>query len=159
MGRAYGDGSWWWHRTARLLPERGVSSVAPVLPSCGEADLPGGADGYGLPEDVASVRKALMGGGEPTVVVAHRYGGIVTAEVAAGVRSVKSSAAAASYLPEVGQSLSEFGDGARPRSSTSIPTPAPSGSTPSCWWTRSSRIATPSPRRRRQTTSLGRACR
>lgn len=26
------DGSWWWHRTAELMQERGVPSVAPALP-------------------------------------------------------------------------------------------------------------------------------
>lgn len=31
-----GDGAWWWHPTAELLAERGVSSEAPALPSCGE---------------------------------------------------------------------------------------------------------------------------
>ena len=40
-GACVRDGSWWWHRAAELLQERGVSSVAPALPSCGEADAPG----------------------------------------------------------------------------------------------------------------------
>lgn len=46
---------------------------------------------------------------EPTIVVAHSYGGIVTAEAAAGVDSVRHLLLVASYLPEVGQSLSSFG--------------------------------------------------
>ncbi|WUH91948.1 alpha/beta hydrolase [Streptomyces sp. NBC_00433] len=110
-GACVRDGSWWWHRTAELLQERGVLSVAPALPSCGEAGLPGGADGSGLPEDVAAVRQALLDSAEPTVVVAHSYGGIVTAEAAAGIGSVRHLVMVSSYLPEVGQSLSEFGDG------------------------------------------------
>ncbi|MGJ3561990.1 alpha/beta hydrolase [Streptomyces sp. INA 01156] len=57
--------------------------MAPALPSCGEADLPGGVGGPGLPEDVAAVRQVLQAGDEPTVVVAHSYGGVVTAEAAA----------------------------------------------------------------------------
>jgi pimeloyl-ACP methyl ester carboxylesterase len=44
-------------------------------------------------------------------VVAHSYGGIITAEAAAGVGSVRHLVMVSSYLPEVGQSLSEFGDG------------------------------------------------
>ncbi len=48
---------------------------------------------------------------EPTIVVAHSYGGIVTAEAAAGVTSVRHLVLVSSYLPEVGQSLSDFGDG------------------------------------------------
>jgi pimeloyl-ACP methyl ester carboxylesterase len=85
--------------------------VAPALPSCGEAGVPGGVGGPGLPEDVAAVRQVLQDGDEPTVVVAHSYGGIVTAEAAAGIGSVRHLLLVSSYLPEVGQSLSEFGDG------------------------------------------------
>lgn len=55
-GACVRDGAWWWHRTAELLSERGVPSVAPLLPSCGESGRAGGAGGPGLPEDVASVR-------------------------------------------------------------------------------------------------------
>ena len=110
-GACVRDGSWWWHRTAELLQERGVPSVAPALPSCGEAGVPAGAGGPGLPEDVAAVRQVLQVSDEPTVVVAHSYGGIVTAEAAAGVGSVRHLLLISSYLPGVGQSLSEFGDG------------------------------------------------
>jgi len=113
-GACVRDGSWWWHRTAALLRERGVPSVAPALPSCGEAGVPGGAGGPGLPEDVAAVRQVLRDGGEPTVVVAHSYGGIVTAEAAAGIGSVRHLLLVSSYLPEAGQSLSDFADGAAP---------------------------------------------
>ena len=110
-GACVRDGSWWWHRTAELLRERGVRSVAPALPSCGEAGRPAGADGPGLPEDVAAVRQVLLDGDEETVVVAHSYGGIVTADAAAGVAAVRHLLLIASYLPEVGQRLSDFGDG------------------------------------------------
>lgn len=110
-GACVRDGSWWWHRTAELLRELGVSSVAPALPSCGEAGPPGGAGGPGLPEDVAAVRQALLDSDEPTVVVAHSYGGIITAEAAAGVGAVRHLLLVTSYLPEVGQTLSDFGDG------------------------------------------------
>ncbi|GAA0935974.1 alpha/beta hydrolase [Pseudonocardia zijingensis] len=110
-GACVRDGSWWWHRTADLLQDRGVPSTAAALPSCGEAGVPAGAGGPGLPEDVAAVRQVLQDGDEPTVVVAHSYGGIVTAEAAAGVASVRHLLLISSYLPEVGQSLSDFGDG------------------------------------------------
>ncbi len=110
-GACVRDGSWWWHRTAELLLERGVASIAPALPSCGEGGKPGGAGGPGLPEDVATVRQVLLDGDEPTVVVAHSYGGIVTAAAASGVRSVRHLLLVSSYLPEEGQSLSDFGDG------------------------------------------------
>ena len=81
-GACVRDGSWWWHLAAAALRERGISSVAPALPSCGEDDRPAGPRGPGLSEDVAAVRAALTEGDEPTVVVAHSYGGIVAAEAA-----------------------------------------------------------------------------
>ena len=110
-GACVRDGAWWWHRTAELLSEAGVPSVAPSLPSCGEGGGTAGVGGPGLPEDVAAVRHVLQDSDEPTVVVAHSYGGIVTAEAAAGVRSVRHLLLVSSYLPEVGQSLSDFGNG------------------------------------------------
>ena len=110
-GACVRDGAWWWHRTAELLLMRGVLSAAPLLPSCGETGRPGGAGGPGLPEDVAAVRQVLQEVDEPTIVVAHSYGGIVTAEAAAGISSVRHLLLVSSYLPEVGQTLSDFGDG------------------------------------------------
>jgi pimeloyl-ACP methyl ester carboxylesterase len=104
-GACVKDGAWWWHRTGDLLAERGVASEAPLLPSCGET----GARGAGLADDVASVRDVLTASAEPTVVVAHSYGGIVTAEAAAGVDAVRHLVLVSSYLPEAGQSLSSFG--------------------------------------------------
>ncbi|MGW8401058.1 alpha/beta hydrolase [Streptomyces lydicus] len=108
-GACVRDGSWWWHRTAELLREREVPSMAPALPSCGEAGVPGGVGGPGLSDDVAAVRQVLQAGDGPTIVVAHSYGGIVTAEAAAGIGSVRHLLLVSSYLPEVGQSLSDFG--------------------------------------------------
>jgi pimeloyl-ACP methyl ester carboxylesterase len=108
-GACVKDGPWWWRRTGELLAERGVASEAPVLPSCGETGEPTGAQGPGLADDVASVRQALTASDEPTVVVAHSYGGIVTAEAAAGVDAVRHLLLVSSYLPAVGQSLSSFG--------------------------------------------------
>ena len=110
-GACVRDGSWWWHRTAALLQEQGVAGVSPALPSCGETGVPGGPDGPGLAEDVTAVRQVLQDSDEPTVVVAHSYGGIVTAEAAAGIGSVRHLLLISSYLPEIGQSLSDFGDG------------------------------------------------
>jgi pimeloyl-ACP methyl ester carboxylesterase len=110
-GACVRDGAWWWHRMAALLLGRGIPSVAPKLPSCGESGRPVGADGPGLPEDVVAVRQVLQDSEEPTVVVAHSYGGIIAAEAAAGVSSVCRLLLVSSYLPEVGQSLSDFGDG------------------------------------------------
>lgn len=110
-GACVRDGSWWWHPTGALLAEQGVASVAAALPSCGETGEPAGTGGPGLAADVAAVRQLLTADDEPTVVVAHSYGGIVTAEAATGVDTVRHLLLVSSYLPEVGQSLSSFGDG------------------------------------------------
>lgn len=108
-GACVKDGSWWWHRTGELLAEQGVASEAPALPSCGETGESAGAGGPGLAEDVAAVRQVLTASDEPTVVVAHSYGGIVTAEASAALDTVRHLLLVSSYLPEVGQSLSSFG--------------------------------------------------
>ncbi|WP_399944300.1 alpha/beta hydrolase [Streptomyces sp. BBFR25] len=108
-GACVRDGAWWWHLAASALREHGIGSVAPALSSCGEGDRPAGPDGPGLAEDVAAVRAVLTGGDEPTVVVAHSYGGIVAAEAAAGVEAVRHMVLVSSYLPEPGESLSTFG--------------------------------------------------
>ncbi|MCV7420592.1 alpha/beta hydrolase [Mycobacterium yunnanensis] len=108
-GACVRDGWWWWHRTAELLERHGVRSVSPRLPSCGEAGASPGLDGPGLAEDVAAVRQVLMDDDEPTIVVAHSYGGIVTAEAGVGVGSIRHMVLISSYLPKVGQTLSDFG--------------------------------------------------
>lgn len=90
------------------LRERGIDSVAPALPSCGEDDRRRGRRAPGCRR--TSPRCApLAQGDEPTVVVAHSYGGIVTAEAAVGVASVRHLVLVSSYLPEPGESLSAFG--------------------------------------------------
>ena len=108
-GACVADGAWWWHRTAERLSARGVRSAAPALPSCGETGASVDASGPGLADDVTSVRAALLADDEPTVVVAHSYGGVVAAEAVAGVDAVRHLLLVSSYLPEVGESLSTFG--------------------------------------------------
>jgi pimeloyl-ACP methyl ester carboxylesterase len=108
-GACVTDGAWWWHRAAAALQERAIASSAPPLPSCGETGRPAGPSGAGLPEDITAVRANLLAGDEPTVVVAHSYGGIVTAAAAAGVAAVRHLLLVSSYLPEPGESLSSFG--------------------------------------------------
>lgn len=108
-GACVKDGAWWWHRTAELLAEEGVDSEAPLLPSCGETGAVPDGNGPGLAEDIASVRAVLDARDQPTVVVAHSYGGIVAAEAAAGVDAVRHLLLVSSYLPEPGESLSAFG--------------------------------------------------
>ena len=54
------------------------------------------------------MRGELRRSDEPTVIVAHSYGGIVAAEAAAGIETVRHLMLISSYLPEVGESLSSF---------------------------------------------------
>ena len=108
-GACVRDGDWWWHLAAGALAGHGIGSVAPALPSCGEGDRAAGPDGPGLPEDVAAVHAVLAGSDEPTVVVGHSYGGIVAAQAAVGVESVRHLVFVSSYLAEPGESLSTFG--------------------------------------------------
>ncbi len=108
-GACVRDGAWWWHRAGALLAEQGIGSHAPLLPSCGETGLPAGLGGPGLAEDVAAVREVLTDSDEPTVLVAHSYGGIVTAEAAADLDTVRHILLVSSYLPEPGESLASFG--------------------------------------------------
>jgi pimeloyl-ACP methyl ester carboxylesterase len=110
-GACVRDGEWWWRPTAELLAAQGIASIAAALPSCGETELPADQTRAGLAEDVARVRSVLAASDEPTILVAHSYGGIVAAEAAAGIASVRHILLISSYLPEVGQSLSDFGDG------------------------------------------------
>jgi pimeloyl-ACP methyl ester carboxylesterase len=107
-GACVRDGAWWWHPTAERLQAAGVRSAAALLPSCGEGPVPPGAAGPGLPEDVASVRALLEAEATPTVVVAHSYGGIVTAQAAVGVAAVRHLLLISSYLARAGESLSTF---------------------------------------------------
>ena len=112
-GACVQDGSWWWHRAAAVLKPRGMSSAAPALPSCGETGVAAGTGGPGLDDDVAAVRGELRRSDEPTVIVAHSYGGIVAAEAASGIETVRHVVLISSYLPVAGESLSSF-SGAEP---------------------------------------------
>jgi pimeloyl-ACP methyl ester carboxylesterase len=128
------DGLWWWAPAARLLSERGITSTAVRLPSCGEAGTRPTGAGPGLADDVAAVRSALDGdtstatgtatgtagsagrdgGPEPAIVVAHSYGGMVVSEAAAGHPGVAALAYISSFLPEPGQSLADLGTSTNP---------------------------------------------
>jgi pimeloyl-ACP methyl ester carboxylesterase len=110
-GACVRDGAWWWHRVAELLDRDGLPSTAPPLPSCGETGRQPDGTGPSLTDDAAAVREHLAASAEPTVVVAHSYGGMVVSEAAAGLQQVQHLLFITSLLPEVGQSLASLGDG------------------------------------------------
>jgi pimeloyl-ACP methyl ester carboxylesterase len=113
-GACVRDGAWWWRPTGQALEDAGVPSAAAMLPSCGEGPASAGAAGPGLPEDVAAVRQLLEAQSGPTVVVAHSYGGIVTAQAAVDIEAVRHVLLISSYLAEAGESLSSFGQDSPP---------------------------------------------
>jgi pimeloyl-ACP methyl ester carboxylesterase len=97
------DGSWWWAPAAALLARNGIESTAVALPSCGEAGTAPTGAGPGLREDAAATT-AVLDEGQPTILVAHSYGGLVAAE-AGEHPAVRRLVYISSFLPAVGESL------------------------------------------------------
>ena len=106
-GACVNDGAWWWSRVADRLGEFDIESVAVRLPSCGETGLVPGLGGPSLAEDVAELSTVLRVVGS-SFVVAHSYGGVVATQAAAD-GDVLHLFYIASFLPDVGESLSTFG--------------------------------------------------
>ncbi|MCR6486274.1 alpha/beta hydrolase [Amycolatopsis sp. OK19-0408] len=101
------DGAWWWQPTADVLERHGLRSSAAVLPSC-EREPRGD-----LHDDVAAVRALLDASDEPTLLVGHSYGGVVLSE-AGDHPAVHRLVYVASFLPDAGQALADFGPGEPP---------------------------------------------
>lgn len=97
------DGAWWWAPVAALLARNGIESAAVELPSCGETGISPTGVGPGLHEDAAAA-SAVLDEGEPAIVVAHSYGGMVASEVG-DHPAVHQLVYISSFLPAVGESL------------------------------------------------------
>jgi pimeloyl-ACP methyl ester carboxylesterase len=97
------DGAWWWAPTAALLDRGGLMSSAVALPSCGEAGSAPTATGPDLHDDAAATT-AVLDQGEPTILVAHSYGGMVASQ-AGEHPAVRALLYVTSFLPAVGQTL------------------------------------------------------
>lgn len=106
------DGAWWWAPTAALLDRTGITSTAVALPSCGEAGITPTGAGPGLHEDAAATT-AVLDAGEPTIVVAHSYGGMVASQ-AGEHPAVQHLVYISSFLPAVGETLATLGSGPDP---------------------------------------------
>jgi pimeloyl-ACP methyl ester carboxylesterase len=90
-------GSWAWERVVPLLREAGHEPVAVDLPSAG---------GTGnLADDAALVREVIEQSTEPTVVVAHSYGGIPTTVATAGLSQVQHLVYVCAFLLDRDESL------------------------------------------------------
>lgn len=101
------DGAWWWAPVAARLDDVGPS-VAALLPSCGESGTTPTGAGPDLFDDAAVLRE-LLDDGEPSVVVAHSYGAMVTAQATAGLDSVRHLVAVSAFPAYVGESLGALG--------------------------------------------------
>jgi len=104
------DGAWWWAPTAALLARRGLTSTAVALSSCGETGIAPTGAGPGLDEDAAATT-AVLDEGEPTIIVAHSYGGMVASQ-AGEHPAVRGLVYISSFLPAVGDSLAALSSGA-----------------------------------------------
>jgi pimeloyl-ACP methyl ester carboxylesterase len=106
------DGAWWWAPTAALLGRAAMRSSAVALPSCGETGIAPTGAGPGLHEDAAATT-AVLDEGQPTILVAHSYGGMVASQ-AGDHPAVRALVYITSFLPAVGESLAAISSGPDP---------------------------------------------
>jgi pimeloyl-ACP methyl ester carboxylesterase len=87
-------------------------STAVALPSCGETGIAPSGAGPGLHDDAAATT-AVLDEDEPTILVAHSYGGMVASQ-AGEHPAVRDLVYITSFLPAVGESLATLSSGADP---------------------------------------------
>jgi pimeloyl-ACP methyl ester carboxylesterase len=102
-GACVRDAVWWWDKMTEPLTERGITTVAVPLPSCGEA----GSTLGDLYDDVAACREAIRSVDGPVVLCGHSYGGMIITE--AGVdEQVIELIYVTSVMPDAGQSQADL---------------------------------------------------
>lgn len=102
-GACVRDAAWWWNRMTEPLAERGITTIAVPLPSCGEAG-PTLGDLY---DDVAACHQVIRSVEGPAVLCGHSYGGMVITEAGADER-VAGLVYLTSVMPDLGQSQAEL---------------------------------------------------
>jgi pimeloyl-ACP methyl ester carboxylesterase len=90
-------GGWAWDQVLPLLKEAGHDPVAVDLPSAGGTGS--------VADDAAVVRAAVEQSSEPTVVVAHSYGGIPTTVATAGSAEVQHLVYVCAFMLDQDESL------------------------------------------------------
>jgi pimeloyl-ACP methyl ester carboxylesterase len=102
-GACVRDAAWWWNKMIEPLTERGITSVAVPLPSCGEA-----GSGLGdLYDDIGACRGAIRSVDGPVVLCGHSYGGMIITEAGVDERVVE-LIYVTSVMPDAGQSQAEL---------------------------------------------------
>jgi pimeloyl-ACP methyl ester carboxylesterase len=102
-GACVRDAAWWWSKMTEPLAERGITTVAVALPSCGET----GSTLGDLYDDVAACRETIRSLDGPVVLCGHSYGGVIITE--AGVEErVIGLIYVTSVMPDAGQSQAEL---------------------------------------------------
>ncbi|MGH3942585.1 MAG: alpha/beta hydrolase [Pseudonocardiaceae bacterium] len=99
------DGAWWWQRMVAPLADRGLSSHAVELPSCGSGPVDDLGDLY---SDADTVRALLAGSAEPVILCGHSYGGMVITDAATGQPNVQHLVYLSAVMPDQSQSLDSF---------------------------------------------------
>ncbi|MDX8031518.1 alpha/beta fold hydrolase [Lentzea sp. BCCO 10_0856] len=92
-------GSWCWDHLVPELRSRGWTPSVVDLPSAS------GSPAFGMRDDAAVVREALVALDGPVTVVAHSYAGVPVGEVAASVPSVVRLVYLAAHMLEPGESV------------------------------------------------------
>ena len=93
---AFADGSSW-SRVIPILEHDGYSVTAVQIPLTS------------LPDDIATLKRALEGQRAPVVLVGHSYGGAVITGAAAGNANVKSLVYVAAFAPDANEPLAAAG--------------------------------------------------
>ncbi len=102
-GACVRDAAWWWERMTKPLAERGITTVAVPLPSCGET----GSTLGDLYDDVAACREAIRSVDGPVVLCGHSYGGMIITEAGAD-EPVIGLIYVTSVMPDAGESQAEL---------------------------------------------------
>ena len=86
------------------------SKVIPILEKAGHKVIAVQLALHSLPDDIATVKRAIDLVGGPVILVGHSYGGIVISNAAYNNSNVKGLVYIAALAPEEGQSLGNFVD-------------------------------------------------
>lgn len=101
-GACVRDAAWWWSKMTGPLAERGITTLAVPLPSCGEA----GSTLGDLYDDVGACREAIESVDGPVVLCGHSYGGMIITEAGADERVI-GLIYVTSVMPDAGQSQAD----------------------------------------------------